>query len=592
MCEATRLICRDEADAIGAIGEKPGAWAVAGDGAADPVYTTALYPTSAAAMMIAKFKWSPAPGASEPDHSGKDSGGFASAQRPATRLPAAGTRPWPRRHLRAAMVKKKLLKRVAAGKASAAEVDRVLGPDAQVELDDRLKQRLEPGQTALKPKELHALVEHVLLNRPCPPFIAIGQRALIRQVVLLANDTASPAEPFAQRHAALLESSVHSVPFRLPPAHAGRPAGLRGLLYTNDSVESSECLAEHRAEPADLLLTRAELEAEGYPLAGAGGAASFAEGPAEQRARLRAIDCEMVEVEGGASALARVSIVDEAGDVLLDELVRPSQAVTDYRTQFSGLTAERLADARLGLAEAQRAVQAVVCREDILVGHSMENDLRALGLHHDRCIDTSVLFPHPLEGGRKRRLRDLSHELLATRIQQPAGGGHDSVEDARACMKLVVARLRNASFGAKRRRCFGTLADRLLRADEGLRAVLVEAPAVPAEQQQTQLNLPTASPELGGRLAVVPAGSDSVGALVAQQLEAHAGAQSGGCAGRAFVWCAGSLSTAQERQLLLACPSHTLVIALDSGMAPDCARVSEQPRTLCRASIGAIARRR
>ena len=45
-----------------------------------------------------------------------------------------------------------------------------------------------------------------------------------------------------------------------------------------------------------------------------------------------AIDCEMCLVEGGEFALTRISIVDWGGTVVMDELVKPSKAITDYLT--------------------------------------------------------------------------------------------------------------------------------------------------------------------------------------------------------------------------------------------------------------------
>jgi RNA exonuclease 4 len=55
--------------------------------------------------------------------------------------------------------------------------------------------------------------------------------------------------------------------------------------------------------------------------------------------RYVALDCEMVGVgPGGAeSVLARVSVVNFHGAVLLDAFVRPRERVVDYRTQFSGI---------------------------------------------------------------------------------------------------------------------------------------------------------------------------------------------------------------------------------------------------------------
>jgi len=46
-----------------------------------------------------------------------------------------------------------------------------------------------------------------------------------------------------------------------------------------------------------------------------------------------ALDCEMCLVEGGKSALTRVSIVNWDGEVVMDELVMPDRPITDYLTQ-------------------------------------------------------------------------------------------------------------------------------------------------------------------------------------------------------------------------------------------------------------------
>jgi len=40
-------------------------------------------------------------------------------------------------------------------------------------------------------------------------------------------------------------------------------------------------------------------------------------------------------------------------------------------------------------------VAALVRASDVLVDHSLENDLRVLHLLHHRCIDTALLFSHP-----------------------------------------------------------------------------------------------------------------------------------------------------------------------------------------------------
>jgi DNA polymerase III epsilon subunit-like protein len=66
-----------------------------------------------------------------------------------------------------------------------------------------------------------------------------------------------------------------------------------------------------------------------------------------------AIDCEMVGVgpEGEESALARVSLVNYNGAVLMDEYVKPQERVTDFRTAVSGITPKHLVDGKIGETE-------------------------------------------------------------------------------------------------------------------------------------------------------------------------------------------------------------------------------------------------
>ena len=47
----------------------------------------------------------------------------------------------------------------------------------------------------------------------------------------------------------------------------------------------------------------------------------------------------------------------------------------------------------------------LIASEDILVGHSLENDLKALNMHHSRIIDTALIYPHPRGPPLKSALR-------------------------------------------------------------------------------------------------------------------------------------------------------------------------------------------
>ena len=60
------------------------------------------------------------------------------------------------------------------------------------------------------------------------------------------------------------------------------------------------------------------------------------------------MDCEMVGagLGGRDSILARVSIVNHFGQVIIDKYVKPTEEVTDYRTEVSGIRPSDLKDGR------------------------------------------------------------------------------------------------------------------------------------------------------------------------------------------------------------------------------------------------------
>ena len=181
-----------------------------------------------------------------------------------------------------------------------------------------------------------------------------------------------------------------------------------------------------------------------------------------------ALDCEMVGVGpmGRESTLARVSVVNYFGVVLMDEFVRQKERVTDWRTQWSGVRARDMINGDsyclslcIGLhpvycshllfpAKSFEEVQGAVAelmKDRILVGHAIQNDLKvrfalslpahgaqilapqALRLSHPRAQlrDTQILaHRHGQSRSAWPALRNLVHDMLGAKIQE---GEHSSV---------------------------------------------------------------------------------------------------------------------------------------------------------------------
>ena len=80
----------------------------------------------------------------------------------------------------------------------------------------------------------------------------------------------------------------------------------------------------------------------------------------------------------------------------------------DLNTRFSGIRPEEYAThAVLPLESVRRALDQLIGAETVLIGHALDNDLRALRLVHRRVVDTAALFPHPRGLPYRRALRDL-----------------------------------------------------------------------------------------------------------------------------------------------------------------------------------------
>jgi len=167
----------------------------------------------------------------------------------------------------------------------------------------------------------------------------------------------------------------------------------------------------------------------------------------EEKSRYVAIDCEMVGCGPGGyrSALARVSIVNWDGDVILDKYVRVEEEVTDYRTFVSGITASDITSSDAISFDECRALALQAIEDKIVVGHGLKSDFEVLQIRHEWHLirDTARYQPfmkehHSIEGLLvPKKLKELARDKLGLIIQQD-GQQHDSIEDATAAMELYI----------------------------------------------------------------------------------------------------------------------------------------------------------
>uniref|UniRef100_A0A4W5REH1 REX1, RNA exonuclease 1 homolog n=1 Tax=Hucho hucho TaxID=62062 RepID=A0A4W5REH1_9TELE len=162
--------------------------------------------------------------------------------------------------------------------------------------------------------------------------------------------------------------------------------------------------------------------------------------PPDGNGGVYALDCEMCYTKQGLE-LTRVTVINSELKVIYDTFVKPESKVVDYNTRFSGVTEEDLENATITLRDVQAVMLNMFSTESILIGHSLESDLFALKVIHSTVVDTAIVFPHRLGLPYKRALRNLMADHLK-RIIQDSVEGHDSSEDACACMELMIWKIR------------------------------------------------------------------------------------------------------------------------------------------------------
>jgi len=199
-----------------------------------------------------------------------------------------------------------------------------------------------------------------------------------------------------------------------------------------------------------LMLSEEQLLQEGYPTCQRGKFERFVYtkdkyAEVNENSPMLAIDCEMCMTKAG-NELTYVCVVDENLDVLYKSYVKPYTYITNYLTEYSGISRWDLQGVTTRIEDVQDALRQIIPDDCILVGHSLNSDLRALKMIHPYVIDTSIIYNikgTKLTRTSKTKLKHLSSIFLKKEIQTGTKEeGHCPEEDAIASLELAMLKLR------------------------------------------------------------------------------------------------------------------------------------------------------
>ncbi|GAA5955424.1 hypothetical protein JCM3765_006773 [Sporobolomyces pararoseus] len=365
------------------------------------------------------------------------------------------------------------------------------------------------GGRTVQIKDVRDFVLHLLANDKAQPWLYVKNRSNVQRVVALmipgitpntlglAQPSLSTNLPFSLIPPPLLSSSSddqvlknelpifkqlfsHACPTKAPGEKNRMHSGYQSFTHCPLTCGEKDRREKQRKlkgqsmktlDPSKFLLSRSQMFEQNYPNptvvpSSSSSSNSFedwkredgwieapfkpqeqgqGEGEGEVFRKVLGLDCEMCLTENG-SELARLSLVNQSGLKVYDKLVKPSKPIVDYLTRFSGLTEEILKNVTTTLQDVQKDLSELIDYQTILIGHSLESDLKVLKLIHSHIIDTSVIYQHPRGPPFKASLKWLAQKWLKKEIQtnksengegQVVVGGHDSEEDARTCIELL-----------------------------------------------------------------------------------------------------------------------------------------------------------
>jgi DNA polymerase III epsilon subunit-like protein len=156
--------------------------------------------------------------------------------------------------------------------------------------------------------------------------------------------------------------------------------------------------------------------------------------------------------DGLKKELISLCIVDySTGEVLINNVARPSDRNVEWRTGYSDVTATNMGDAvekgtaLNGWREARSKLWELIDSETVLVGHNLKNDLDVLRMIHTKIIDSAILTSKAsamIMGGRFQ-LQRLCKQLLDIDMQNRGQEGPTWLENVMVARELLIWCVKN-----------------------------------------------------------------------------------------------------------------------------------------------------